>query len=215
MIRLAGMAALALMGAALAGPAAAQGDWRDFAGVSNTAYVEPGGDRAIQLSIDVPAPPQAVYEALTTTEGFKSWGTPFALIDLRVGGMIESSFDPAAKAGDRNNIKNQILAYLPDRLLVMRNVQAPTAFINPDLFQRTVTIIALTPLDGGATRVTLTNAGYGQGAGFDKLYKQFEWGDAYSLANLRDRFVKGPKDWSAGEPKADAAAASRTVEGKP
>ncbi|MDQ0466558.1 uncharacterized protein YndB with AHSA1/START domain [Caulobacter ginsengisoli] len=197
MIRQAGLAflgaALALLGA---GPAAAEGSWRDFAGVSNTAYVEPNGDRAIQLSIDVPAPPQAVFDAFATAEGFKSWAVPFAQIDLRVGGMIESSYNPAAKPGDRDNIKNQILAYLPGRLLVIRNVQAPTDFPDPELFAKTVTIIALAPLDDGATRVTITHAGYGPGEGFDRLYKMFEWGDAYSLTGLRQRFVSGPKDWS-------------------
>jgi hypothetical protein len=61
--------------------------------------------------------------------------------------------------------------------------------------------------------VTITNSGYGSGAGFDRLYRQFEWGDAYTLANLRRRFEQGPVDWSRGEPQA-AAAASEQVEGR-
>lgn len=196
MIRRSALAILAMVALGLARPAAAEASWRDFPGVSNTAYVEANGDRAIQLSIDVPASPQAVFDAFATTEGFKSWAVPVAWIDLRIGGVIESNYNPKARLGDRDNIRNEIMAYLPGRLLVIRNVQAPRTFRDPELFARTVTILALTPLDGGATRVTLTNAGYGPGEGFDRLYKQFEWADAYSLAELRRRFVDGPKDWS-------------------
>src|SRR3954471_25044875 len=104
--------------AALAGTAAASvatdgiGSWRDFPGVANSSFVEPGGDRALQLSIDIPAPQQAVFDAFTTTDGFRSWAAPVAHVDLRVGGVIEASYDAHAKLGDRDNIRNQILAYV-------------------------------------------------------------------------------------------------------
>lgn len=58
---------------AVPGIAAAQPSWRDFPGVSNSSFVEPNGDRAIQLSIEVPAEPSAVFSAFTTSEGFRSW----------------------------------------------------------------------------------------------------------------------------------------------
>lgn len=207
-------ALLLALALSLAGPAVAQqGSWRDFPGVSNTSYVEPNGDRAIQLSIDVPAPRQAVFDAFATTEGFKAWAVPVAQIDLRVGGMIESNYDAAAVIGGRDNIKNEITAYVPGRLLVVRNVQAPTSFINPELFQRTVTILEFAAIDAENTRVTLTNPGYGSGEGFARLYSMFEWADAYSLAGLRARFVEGPTDWSQNAAQAAAQAADETVAG--
>lgn len=148
--------------------------WRDFVGVSNTSFVEANGDRAIQLAIDVPAPRQAVFDAYATTEGFKSWAVPVASIDLRVGGMIESSYNGAARLGDRSNIRNEIVAYVPGRTLVLRNVQAPPTFVDPELFQKTVTVIEFASIDATSTRVTITNAGYGAGERFDRLYRQFE-----------------------------------------
>jgi hypothetical protein len=99
--------------------------WRDFPGVSNTSYVDAAGQKALQLSMDIPAPPHAVFEAFATSEGFKSWAVAVARIDLRTGGEIESSYDPKAKIGDPNNIKNQIVTFIPDHLLVIRNIQAP------------------------------------------------------------------------------------------
>lgn len=198
---------------AMGSPArAGEHTWRDFPHVTNTAYVEPNGDRAIQLSIDVPAAAHAVFAAFSSSEGFSSWAVPVTKVDFRIGGSMESSYDAAAKIGDPNNIRNQILAYVPDRLLVIRNVQAPAGFPNPELFQRTVTIIEFTPLGDAQTRVTITNAGYGKDKGFDVLYRNFEWGDAYSLAELRSRFEKGPVDWQARAAKERAGAATKAVE---
>ena len=52
----------------------------------------------------------------------------------------------------------------------------------------------------------------GKDKGFDVLYRNFEWGDAYSLAELRSRFEKGPVDWQARAAKERAEAATKTVE---
>ena len=97
--RLSGL--LAFVG--LAPPLCAEPSWRDFPGVSNTSFVEPNGDRAIQLSIEVPAEPQAAFDAFATAEGFRGWAVPVAQIDLRVGGIIEASYGSAARLGDRDN----------------------------------------------------------------------------------------------------------------
>ena len=193
---------------------AAAHSWRDFKDVSNSSFVEPNGDRSLQLFIDVPASPKAVFDAFTTSEGFSSWAVPMAKVDLRVGGMIEASYDSHAKLGDPNNIKNAIIAYVPNRLLVIQNVQTPAGFVDSKLFQKTVTIMEFTPVDANTTHVTLTNAGYGKGAGFDDVYSHFEWGDAYTLHELRARFVNGPVDWAAEEAKEKAAAATKKVEGQ-
>jgi uncharacterized protein YndB with AHSA1/START domain len=192
---------------------AAERSWRDFKDVSNSSFVEPGGDRSLQLSVEVPATPHEVFTAFTTSEGFSSWAVPVAKIDFRIGGFIEASYDPHAKPGDPGNIRNEIVAYVPDRLLVIRNAQAPPGFADPELFRRTVTIIELVSLSPRLTQVTLTNAGYGAGERFDALYKNFEWGDAYTLEELRRRFETGPVDWSAREAQQKAKAAAAKVEG--
>lgn len=203
---------LLLATATLSNAAFAAHSWRDFKDVTNSSYVEPNGDRSLQLSIDVPAPVKSVYDAMTTSEGFSSWAVPVAKIDLRVRGMIEASYSADAKFGDPNNIKNEIIAYVPDHLLIIQNVQAPKGFVDSTLFQKTVTIMEFTPIDAKSTHVTLTNAGYGKGADFDDVYSHFEWGDAYTLHELRARFVNGPTDWAAEAAKEKAEAALKKVE---
>jgi uncharacterized protein YndB with AHSA1/START domain len=166
-------------------------------GVTETSYVLPGGERVLELAIEVPAGVRDVWGAWATSDGYRTWAAPVAHIDLRAGGMIESSYDPAAKVGQRNNIRNQILALVPERLLLMRNVQAPakTPFDAPT-FQKTQTALLLTPLGDQRTRVTVVNSGYGTGAPWDGVYEFFRQGNAWVLAQLRARFENGPTDWS-------------------
>jgi uncharacterized protein YndB with AHSA1/START domain len=185
------LSSVALIAFALAAApaAAAQPSWRDYPGVENTSFVEPSGDRSLQLSAMIPARPHDVFAAFTTTDGFRSWAVGMARIELRVGGMIEASYDAKAKVGDPDNIKNQILAYVPDRLLVIRNVQAPRSLPGREAFARTVTMVEFAPAAGG-TRVTLTNAGYGNDPDSATVYKHFEWGNAYTLDALRRHFAK-------------------------
>jgi uncharacterized protein YndB with AHSA1/START domain len=190
---------------------AAEPSWRDFKDVANTSFVEPSGQRSIQLSIDVAASPHQAFAAFTTSDGFSSWAVPVAKVDYRIGGYIEASYEANAKIGDPGNIKNAIVAYVPDRVLVIHNIQAPADFADQELFQRTVTIIEFAALAPRRTRVTITNAGYGTGERFDTLYRHFEWGNAYTLQALKNRFEKGPVDWSAKKAKTQSEGAAQAV----
>jgi uncharacterized protein YndB with AHSA1/START domain len=208
------VASLVLTGAAAAAEPAKAPSWRDFEGVENTSFVEADGKRVLQLSIVVKASPEEVYKAFTTAEGFKTWATPVAWVDLRIGGVIETSYNPDARQGDPENIKNRIEAYIPGRLLVLRNVQAPSGLKGRELFNQTVSISQFEDLGDGRTRVTITGVGYGTGGDFDVLYGHFEWGNAYSLAALKRRFDEGPIDWASVFEKQKAAAAARKVQGQ-
>src|SRR5215472_5088211 len=110
--------------AALVQVAVADPSWRDFKHVTTTSFVETSGDKALQLSVEVPASAHDVFDAFATSEGFRSWAVPVANVELKIGGSIEGSYDASAQLGNPGNIKNQIVAYVPDRLLVIRNVQA-------------------------------------------------------------------------------------------
>lgn len=213
MLRSTLIAAAALIALASAAQAQQSRSWRDFPGVSNTSYVDAAGQRALQLSMDIPAPPHAVFEAFTSSEGFKSWAVAVARIDLRTGGEIEASYDAKAAIGDPNNIKNQIVTFIPDRLLVIRNIQAPKGFAGEGEFQKTVTVLEFDPIAGGSTRVRLTNTGYGSSPEAQTVYGHFEWGNAYTLAELKKRFERGAIDRTQGDGAARNADADKAVTG--
>jgi uncharacterized protein YndB with AHSA1/START domain len=172
-------AGLMLGGAASAAPMA------EFPAVDETSYVEANGDRAIQLTVQIPAAPDKVWRLLSTSEGWKSFATAEAWVDFRVGGMIETAYKPGAVHGQAGNIKNEIVAHVPGRLLVIRNVQAPPGFANAEAFSRTLTVIELRPAGPDATAVTLSAIGFGKGPAFDDLYGKFRMGDAWTLDSLR------------------------------
>lgn len=204
------MAALLLSTAAVAAEKAPP-KWSDFKGVENTSFVEPNGQRVLQLSILVPASPDKVWEAISTEAGWKTWAAPVVHIDLRVGGTIETNYVAGKAKGDPSNIINRIEAYVPGRLLAIRNVQAPKGAFDTEAFGKTATILELVPAGEGRTKVILSNVGYGQGTGFDSVYRHFEWGDAYTLAELAKRFEKGPANWGGAAQKEQTAAAVETM----
>ncbi len=169
------------MGPALAQPAFPQG-------VTDSSFSEPDGDRVIQMSVLAPASVDRVWSALTTAAGWRGhMGVGFAEVDLRIGGLIETSYSAETSAGSSANIRNEIVAYVPERLLVIRNVQAPPGFRHAPEFAQTVTLLELSP-EGEGTRVTLTALAFPRTGPFDDLYTRFHFGDAYTLAVLRDSF---------------------------
>lgn len=176
-----------------------------FPEVTDTSFVEANGDRTLQLRVDVPASAKDAFAAFATIDGWKAWAVPFAAGDARVGGVIETAYRLDARAGDRGNIKNQFIAWLPDRMLVFRNVQAPPDFPHPEHFGRVVSVVEFEPLGTASTRIVMSGVGYAPGPEFDALYKMFQGGNAWSLSKLKQRFERGPVDWKTElAPKLDA-----------
>lgn len=173
----------------LAAPVHARG-WQDFPGVANTSYREADGRRVLQLSLELPASPPRVYAMFSTGEAFASWATANAWVDFRTGGAMETSYNPQAKAGDPANIVNRIEVLVPDRLIVLRNIQAPPNFPGQKLYGETVTAIQIDAVGAGRSRITITNSGYGEGGDWETIYALFETGNAYTLDALRQRLLK-------------------------
>ena len=173
---------------------------KDYPKIDDTSSSEPNGNRVIRLSAEIAASPEQIWRALTTSEGWKSFAVAFASVDMQVGGIIETSYDPKAKPGDPDNIRNEIVAYVPGRILAIRCVQAPRNFEHKQEFFATSTLIEVVPLKKRKTRVVLTAAGYRPGEAYDALFKKFRWGDAYTLDKLRTRFEPGGRRVSSLSP---------------
>ncbi len=185
------LVALALL---LAAPAAAQPQHplAKYPHVEESSFKAPDGSRTLEESVVIDAPVAALWRAYVDPAEFARWNAPVAAIDLRVGGMIEASYDAKSRIGDPNNIKNQIITYLPERLLVLQNVQAPKTFPHPEVFQRRVTVVGYTPLGPGRTRVTIAVTGWDATAADDLLYGFFRSGDAELLEKMRTVYGGAP-----------------------
>jgi uncharacterized protein YndB with AHSA1/START domain len=144
------------------------------------------GTRFYEASIVIKAPAAKLWAAFTDEDAYRKWaGVPVSTIDFRLGGVIEASYDPKGRLGDPQNIKNMFIAYIPGRLLVFRNVQAPDGLPGKDDYGKTAKTLEFQPLGPGETRVTISGMGFGEGAGFDRLYAFFSNGDGQMLVSLK------------------------------
>ena len=167
--------------------------------IVDTSYTAPDGTRVIRHELDIPATAREVYKAFTTSEGWQGWAVPFARMSgaFAVGVDIETSYNPGASVGDAANIKNRVLAYVPDRFFAFQVSKVPEGFRHADLMAGIFTVAEIEPGVAGTVHLKLSMLGYGKGAGYDELYGFFRKGNAMTMEYLKRRFENGPIDWKA------------------
>lgn len=170
------------LGLALAGGARASDKFPD---VRDTSMVDAAGSRVLQLSIELNAPPRAVWDAFMDAPTVRRWSAALALIDLRQGGTMEESYDAGARAGDPENIRHEIIAYVPGQIAVFRNTNAPSALPGRELYKRVVSVLEVQDIGGGRSRLTLSQTGYAKGPEFDTLYAFFSEDNAELMESLK------------------------------
>lgn len=183
---LAAAAALALGGVVQAKP------MPEFPAVDDASFTEASGDQVLALSAVIDAPASELWRVFSTEAGWKTLGAKMAMVDFRQGGVIETSYDDKAAPGQPGNIKNLILAIVPGRLLVIRNIQAPKGFAHAEEFGRTTTAVEFLPEGPGRTRVQMWNAGYRPEPAYQEVFARFRMGDAWTLDELRKHFAAHP-----------------------
>lgn len=156
--------------------------------VRDVSTVDASGHRILQNVVVVHATPAAVWKAQTDAAAYKAWAAPAAFIDLRIGGMFEAGFSASTKPGDKDNIQQQILAYIPERLIVFRNLQAPVP--GAEAYKKLAIIVEIKDLGGGDTEVRLSHAGYGSTKDDDALYAFFKEHNPEYLADLAAYLAK-------------------------
>ena len=151
-------------------------------------------ERAIDKEIVVPATLDAAWAAWTTREGIVSFFAPDAVVEAKVGGPFQIYINPGAAAGMRGADDMRFLAVQPKKMISF-DWNAPPNL--PEVrAQRTFVIVRFAPVDAKNTRVSLHHTGWGDGGEWDKTYAYFDraWGNV--LGNLKQRFEKGPMDWT-------------------
>lgn len=88
--------------------------------ISSRILTTDAGERVLAQEVTIDAPVEAVWAAYTTDEGWASWASPVAEIDLRVGGTIRTHYLPDAEIGDEGTNTLHIVNYVPLELLTLR-----------------------------------------------------------------------------------------------
>jgi uncharacterized protein YndB with AHSA1/START domain len=169
------MAAALIAGAAFAQPAAKSPD------VVDTSFVTPDGQSDLQQSVTISAPVAVLWKSFVDPKEFARWNAPVVAIDMRVGGTLEATYNRAKPIGDPNNIKHRVITFLPERLIVFQNIQAPKELPNADKFQRTVIIVQFEPQGPSRTKVILSCTGFGADPGSQAIYRFFQTDNAEEL----------------------------------
>ena len=185
-----------LMALLLAAPAPAPTPAPAAEPVSVSTRQAADGSHILVHEMVVEAPVAEVWAAVSTADGWKTWAAPAAWAPPDAPDVIETSYTPGARPGDASTIRQQVVARIPEVLIVFRTVKAPARFPDFDTYAKVTSVIQLEPAGEGRTRVRLTGAGYADSEAGRRLLGFFEKGNATSLGWLRTRFESGPIDWS-------------------
>lgn len=165
--------------------------------VSVVVRTEADGSATMTHETVVDASAAAIWAAIASAEGWKSWAVPVAWTPAEDPDLLETSYSLDARPGGPGNIKQRFVARIPGRLLAFRTVQAPQGFPDFDTYAKVVSVIELTPVAEAKTRVRLTGTGYAGTDAGKRLLGFFRRGNSASLEMLRTRFADGPIDWTA------------------
>ena len=141
----------------------------------------------------VNAPPAELWRVFTTGDGFKNLGAAKAEIDLRVGGLMRSHYDPKGVLGDEGTIQNQIISFEPERMISFRIHKPPAGFPFTNAWKDTWSVATFTDLGDGRTHVRLSTMGYTTDDESQKMKAFFEAGNGWVLKKLQSIYDKGVK----------------------
>jgi len=146
-------------------------------------------DGPLVQSVVLATTPAELWRINTTVEGLQEWMVPFAHVDLRPGGSIETSYDGAARPGDPANIRQALLALQPERLLASRGaIPAPFA---AQLDDPTIHgVLHIEAIDPRHTRFTTVMLGWGEGEAWQRARAFFVQGNAWYLQQLVERYAE-------------------------
>jgi len=146
-------------------------------------------ERVLRTEATVHAPVAQVWKAFTTEDGVRSWMVPVAEVDFRVGGTIQTNYNPDARIGDPGTIVHHIVSYEPERVLAMHFDASATSPEWAKLAQATWVVYRFEPIGADQTRVTISMMGWGTGPAWDDSYQHFEKGNAWEMEQLVKRFA--------------------------
>lgn len=156
------------------------------------------GTRTMRHELVVPGDIRAVWQAVATIDGWRTWAVPVAR-PVPGTDRFETNYDASALLGAPSGIEQQWIARKVPYLASFRTTRTPTGFPHADTYKQVVNIITLTRAGRRATRVLLTATGYPAGPEGDALIGIFRKDNVIALRQLHKRFASGPIDWNASD----------------
>ena len=168
--------------------------------VQNTSY-EFTGERVLRHEAIVDATLEQAWAAFTTTEGLRTFAAPVVDFELKTGGKFHSNYQVGSKVGDPSTIYNTVLAYVPLKMVAFKIGLTDKFPAGPREVGTLFAVVEFEKVSNRKVKIILSMMGWGNGAEWDQVYKHFDWGNAYTLKALQERFVKGPWIGTINHPK--------------
>lgn len=162
-----------------------------LAQVSNTSFINDGGEKVLQLSIVLPIEKSETWKLFTTDSGLVKWIAPVAKINLKTGGWIKTNYNPQKTLDDSTAIKLDIINFLKEELLTLKvnlNDNFPRQAKQED--KNLQEVLQFIDLGKGQTKIISSMVGFGQGEHWDKTYAFFEKGNVWTFQQILNLFNK-------------------------
>jgi len=161
--------------------------------VPRDRYAAAVTDRVLHKEVTVPGTLSDIWQTWTTDDGLRSFFSPNAHIELRVGGPFEILFSMDSPVGERGSEDCRILSWLPERMLSYE-WNAPLS-LGPMRQKHSHVVIFFEEAGPGKVRVDFNQYGWGEGEGWQKVYEYFDRAWSYVLGNFEKRMTSGPINW--------------------
>lgn len=164
-----------------------------LAGASGTAVAQSDHAEAAAGATDlsslthtavVNASPAEVWDAFTNPEKMRQWWAPKLQADIRVGGIVRSSYNPNSTLNDGFTIENTILSLAPNRMVSMRCTRTPDDFPFKVAMENMWTVMLIDQLSPDRSRITISGFGFADDEESRKLRAFFDQGNQYVLETL-------------------------------
>jgi uncharacterized protein YndB with AHSA1/START domain len=136
----------------------------------------------------VAAPVSDVWKAFTTRAGIESWMVGAGDIDLRIGGLIRTSYQKGSDLDGETAIHQQILSLDPERMLSYRVIKSPKGFPFAQQIGSTWSTVYFESIDSTHTRVVARMLGYTSDPESQKMRAFFVTGNKATMDSLVKRF---------------------------
>ena len=137
----------------------------------------------------VEAPPHHVWAAFTTSAGLRAWLAPHAEIDLKVGGLMRTNYNPQGQLGDAGTIENVILSFEPERMISIKVAKPPANFPFPTAVREMWTVLYFSPAGTFRTNIREVTLGFGPDPESQRMRAFFSHGNASTLSQLQRYFA--------------------------
>ena len=143
----------------------------------------------IACSAVVPGSVKEVWNAYTSSEGIKSWMAASGTVDLRLGGLMRTSYRKGSDLKGDDVIENKIISLDPEHMITIQCVGTPATFPFKAALMKLWTVLYFEPVNAKEAKVTCRMLGFDESKDSQQCRSFFKTGNQSELNSLVKRFT--------------------------